>query len=190
MKKPIVITLGEPRSINSEIIYKSWKKVKNKNLFLIGNYLLIKKQLSKLKLKISLKKITSINEFRKINILQILDVPLNFKDPFKIQQRDNNIYTLNCLDLAHTLASKKKVSGIISGPIDKKVFNFKYPGVTEYLAFKNNLNKTEAMMIYNKNLSVVPITTHVDIKDVFKNLNSNLIRKNILKKNLELVCLA
>ena len=183
MKKPIAITTGEPKSINSEIIYKSWKKIKNNNLFLIGNFLLIKKQFKKLGFKVSLKKITSINEFKKKNILQILDVPLNFKDPFKIKEKDNNIYNLRCLDLAHMLANKGMVSGIISAPVDKGIFKQKYPGVTEYLAYKNNLKNSEAMMIYNKQLSVVPITTHIDIKDVIKKINANLIRKKILTVN-------
>jgi 4-hydroxythreonine-4-phosphate dehydrogenase len=183
MKKPIAITTGEPKSINSEIIYKSWKKIKTNNLFLIGNFLLIKKQFKKLGFKVSLKKITSINEFKKKNILQILDVPLNFKDPFKIKEKDNNIYNLRCLDLAHMLANKGMVSGIISAPVDKGIFKEKYPGVTEYLAYKNNLKNSEAMMIYNKQLSVVPITTHIDIKDVIKKINANLIRKKILTVN-------
>ncbi|MBA1339594.1 MAG: 4-hydroxythreonine-4-phosphate dehydrogenase [Pelagibacterales bacterium] len=183
MKKPIAITTGEPKSINSEIIYKSWKKIKTNNLFLIGNFLLIKKQFKKLGFKVSLKKITSINEFKKKNILQILDVPLNFKDPFKIKEKDNNIYNLRCLDLAHMLANKGMVSGIISAPVDKGIFKQKYPGVTEYLAYKNNLKNSEAMMIYNKQLSVVPITTHIDIKDVIKKINANLIRKKILTVN-------
>ena len=183
MKKPIAITTGEPKSINSEIIYKSWKKIKTNNLFLIGNFLLIKKQFKKLGFKVSLKKITSINEFKKKNILQILDVPLSFKDPFKIKEKDNNIYNLKCLDLAHMLANKGMVSGIISAPVDKGIFKQKYPGVTEYLAYKNNLKNSEAMMIYNKQLSVVPITTHIDIKDVIKKINANLIRKKILTVN-------
>ena len=41
MKKKIILIHGDPISINSEIIYKSWKKIK-KNLrsriYLIGNY--------------------------------------------------------------------------------------------------------------------------------------------------------
>ena len=183
MKKPIAITLGEPRSINSEIIYKSWKKIRGNNFFLIGNFVLFDQQLKKLGLKIPLKKINSINEFKKKGILQILDVPLKFKNPFKINDKINNLYNLSCLNLAHSLANEKKVSGFISAPIDKKIFNHKFLGITEYLAFKNNVKNSEAMMIYNKNLSVVPLTTHVDIKDVYKKISSSLIKKKILTVN-------
>ena len=33
------------------------------------------------------------------------------------------------------------------------------------------------MMIYNDKLSVCPLTTHIDIKDVSNNINSELIIK-------------
>ena len=58
MKKIIAIIAGEPKSINVEIIAKSWIKRKNKkvNLFVIGNFLLLKKQLKKNKFNIPIKK--------------------------------------------------------------------------------------------------------------------------------------
>ena len=55
MKNFIGIIAGEPNSINSEIIGKMWKKrsdFKNLNIFIIGNYTLIKNQL----------KVTKINQ--------------------------------------------------------------------------------------------------------------------------------
>ena len=54
-------------------------------------------------------------------------------------------------------------------------FNTKYPKIipntiTEYLADKTNTKKF-AMIIYNKNLSVCPLTTHLPIKYVSKKIN-------------------
>ena len=50
MEKKIIIFSGEPKSINPELIYKSWKKssssIKNK-IYVITNYELFKKQLLK-----------------------------------------------------------------------------------------------------------------------------------------------
>ena len=54
MKNKILLVSGEPNSINSEIIYKSLKKMSNKfqkRIYLISNYELIKKQLELLKYK-------------------------------------------------------------------------------------------------------------------------------------------
>ena len=53
MKKMIGLVAGEPNSINSEIIVKAWKKIDNKaKIFIIGNYLLIKKQMHEMNLQI------------------------------------------------------------------------------------------------------------------------------------------
>ena len=48
--KKIIIVAGDPNSINSEIIYKSWKKLNKdlkKKILLIANFELIKKQFKK-----------------------------------------------------------------------------------------------------------------------------------------------
>ena len=58
MIKPIAIIAGEPNSISSEIIFKSWKlrkKYFHKPFFVIGSISLLKIQMKKLKLKIKIK---------------------------------------------------------------------------------------------------------------------------------------
>ena len=60
MKKPIAIIAGEPNSISSEIIFKSWKSkntYKHKPFFIIGSFKLLKSQMRKLKYNIEIKKI-------------------------------------------------------------------------------------------------------------------------------------
>ena len=47
----------------------------------------------------------------------------------------------------------------------KKLLRKSYPGITEYIARKTK-TKEYAMLIYNKNLSVCPITTHIPLKRV------------------------
>ena len=52
MNKPIAIVAGEPNSISSEIIFKSWKlrkKYKHKPLIIIGNLNLLNLQKKKIK---------------------------------------------------------------------------------------------------------------------------------------------
>ena len=56
MSNLIAIVAGEPNSINSEIIAKAWKEKKFKNIFIIGNYSILKKQVTKLHIKIPLTK--------------------------------------------------------------------------------------------------------------------------------------
>jgi len=181
MKKLIAIVAGEPNSINSEIIAKAWKKIKNKkNLFIIGNYLLLKKQIDKIGIKIPIAKIDSIKDHKNKKKLYILNVPLKFKSIFNINILDTKNYVLKSFDIAHDLASNKKIKGFINAPIDKKIFNNKYLGVTEYLAAKNNAKNNAVMMIYNKKLSIITLTTHLEIKNVTNKIKFNLINAKIL----------
>ena len=58
--KPIIIICGEPNSIFSEILIKSFKRYKfKKPIVLIGSYKLISLQLKKLKLKWKINKINT-----------------------------------------------------------------------------------------------------------------------------------
>jgi len=183
MKKLIAIVAGEPNSINSEIISKAWKKNNNNNFFLIGNYMLLKKQIHKIGIKISLNKIDTFDQIQQSKKLSVLNVPLKFKSIFKVNILDVREYVLKCLNIAHKLALKKKIKGFINAPIDKKIFNRKYLGVTEYLASINNIKNKEVMMIYNKKLSVVPLTTHLEIKYITDKIKYNLIKTKILTLN-------
>ena len=184
MIKLIAIVAGEPNSINSEIIAKAWKKVKNKkNLFIIGNYSLLKKQIKKINIKINVSEIASIKDIKNNKKLNVLNVPLKFRSLFENNIKNTRRYVLESLNVAHNLALNKKIKAFINAPIDKKIFSNKYLGVTEYLASKNNIKNKEVMMIYNKKLSVIPLTTHLEIKNITNTINSNLIERKILTLN-------
>ena len=177
--KYIILIAGDPNSINTEIIFKSWSKCKDsikKKIVIVGSFDLIKKQLKKLNYNIKMSKIKSLNEPHKRNVLKILNIDLKFKNPFKIKKEITSKYVLSCLNLAHKLALNKGILGIVNCAIDKKLLRKKNIGVTEYLAKKCEIkNNSEVMMISNKKLAVIPITTHIDLKNVSKNIKSQII---------------
>ena len=184
MKKKIIIVAGDPNSINCEIISKTWRAINTsikRKIYLIGNFNLINKQFNKLKRKVSIIKVKQLEDNTSPNKLKIIDIPLNFKNPFKVSLQNSTKYITDSFNLAHKLAQNKKVKGLINCPIDKKLLNkSKKIGVTEFLASKNKINKgSEVMFIHNKKLSVVPITTHINIKNVSKKISINLIIKKI-----------
>ena len=186
--KKIIIVAGDPNSINSEIIYKSWQKLNNKTrkyVYLIGSYELITKQFKKLKFKLTLEKVTNLNKENASNKLKIIDIPLKFKNPFKVPFANASKYVLHSLNLGHKLANSSKVKGIINCSIDKKlIISTGKIGVTEFLASKCKINNnSEVMMIHNRQFSVCPITTHINIKDINKKINSKLIFKKISTLN-------
>tara|TARA_B100001093_G_scaffold508205_1_gene569969 strand:- start:52 stop:1014 length:963 start_codon:yes stop_codon:yes gene_type:complete len=187
MKKKIIIVAGDPNSINTEIIYKTWKKLSaniKKNVFIIGNYNLIKAQFKKLKINKKIV-ISNINSIDRLQEIKIINVPLKFNNPFKVSLNSSSKYVLKCLDLAHNFSIQKKTKGIINCPIDKKLLKkTKKIGVTELLASKfKNLKKSEVMMLYNKNLAVVPLTTHVPVRKVSSNINKDIIINKVITLN-------
>ena len=184
MKEKIIIVGGDPNSINSEIIYKCWKKLNNsikKKIFLISNYELIKKQFKLLKYPTNiLAKINTIENDLITNKLNVLDVDLNFDKPFNVKKKYASKFVMKSLNLAHKLVIKHNMLGIVNCAIDKKLLNKDKIGVTEYLATKCNItNNSEVMLITNQKLSVCPLTIHVDIKDVSKKITKTKIIKKI-----------
>ena len=187
MKNLIAIVVGEPNSINSEIIAKAWKKItikQKRNIFLIGNAELLEKQLKKLKIHLPLIKVETFSEIKNEQKLRILNVELKFNNPFDVSKVNSSKFVLKCLNLAHDLSYNKKIYGFINCPIDKlNTFKSQKIGVTEYLSKKNKLQNNETMMIYNEKFSVVPITTHIRVKNISKILSKQLIKKKLLTLN-------
>ena len=180
--KPILIVTGEPNSIFLEIFFKSIKKIKIKSpLILITSEKLIKLQMAKLKFK---KKIRLLNKknlkIHKLdnNYINIIDVKYNVSNAFeKISPKSNN-FIKKCFEVAFEIIKKNKFKKFINGPVNKKTFLKKnYLGITEFISSKFKIQK-KAMLIFNKNLSVCPLTTHVPIKNVTNQIN----KKNICDK--------
>ena len=178
--KPIIIVAGEPKSIFYEIFFKSLKDNKFKSpLLLITSLKLFKSQMTKFKFRgnINLIDIENLNKLNSNKNINIINVDYNNSKQVK------NIYLNKCFDIAFKLIRKKITNKFINGPINKSSFlNKKYLGITEYISKKFNVKKN-AMLIYNKELSVCPLTTHLPIKFVSKKINKRLIIEKVILIN-------
>jgi 4-hydroxythreonine-4-phosphate dehydrogenase len=189
MKKIIAIVAGEPNSISSEIIFKIWK-LKNlylhKPFFVIGSFNLLNMQKRFLKYKFKIKKIN--NNF-KLNELQgtqlpVYDVDYIQKKPFEKLSLKSNRYIFKCFDAALNFSKKKKIMGFINCPVSKEhLFKNEYQGVTEFLAKKAGIKGSSVMLIFNKKLAVSPITTHISLNQVSKQLNADKIVEKVIVIN-------
>ena len=173
--KPILIVHGEPNSVFLEIFFKSLKNNKFKNpLILICSQKILKFQMKKLKFKMDVKKInqSSLNKI-KLNNKSINIIDINYTKNLSFQKITNksNKYIEDCFEKSLKILKSGITNKFINGPISKKTFlKNEYNGITEYLA-KKTKTKNFAMIIYNKNLSVCPLTTHLPIKYVSKKIN-------------------
>ena len=166
--RPIIVIAGEPNSIFSEIFFKFLENKKFRSpIILIASKNLIELQMKKLKIKKKIRLITIENlkkdylDNKKINLF---NVSYNQKKAFDKISNKSNRYIKKSFDIALKILNQKITNKFINGPISKKFFlKKKYLGITEYLAYKTG-TKNYAMLIYNKNLSVCPLTTHLPLK--------------------------
>ena len=194
--KPILIVHGEPNSIFLEIFFKSLRYKKFKNpLLLICSQKILKFQMKKLNFKMGIKIINPslLNKIKLNNkIINIIDVDYNEDLAFQKISNKSNQYIKDCFETSFKILESGITNKLINGPISKTSFlNKKFLGITEYLA-KKTKSIQNTMLIYNKRLSVCPITTHLPLKFVAKNINKKSIIEKITlidvfyKKNLGL----
>ena len=176
--KPIVIVGGEPQSIFIEIFLKAIKKI-DCPVVLISSKNIVNKNIKKFNSRF---KINCLNKdflnYKKGEI-NLIDVDYN-KFSFskkKITSRSNK-FIQESFKQALKILKNKKCLGLINGPISKKKFlKGKYYGITEFLAKKTGVIDP-VMLIYNKNLCVSPLTTHIPIFRV----SNKIKKKDIINK--------
>ena len=185
MNKSVAIIAGEPNSISSEIIFKSWKLRKHyihKPYFIIGSIQLLELQKKKLNYKIKIKKINNNFKIKDLRSgeLPVYDIKCNQKKPFEKISNKSNKYIFKCFESAISFTKNKKIWGFINCPVSKEtLFEKKHQGITEFLSKKLAKKTNGVMLIYNKKLSVSPITTHIPLKQVSNKLNKSKIINNV-----------
>ena len=174
---PILIVPGESKSIFFEIFFKSVKLSKIISpLILICNKKVLYQEIKRFNFKLEIKELNK----NALNKEIIKKKKIYFVD---ISNKRAKIYIEKCFDFAFSLLKKGFTNKIINGPINKaKTLDKKYLGVTEYISHSFNQKKF-AMLIYNKKLSVCPITTHLPLKSVSKKITKKLIKEKIIIVN-------
>ena len=186
MKKKFVF-LGDLDSINLELIHNSHNYLKNKvKYILLGNIKDASKYLSKINSKIEINEIYNPLNFEnyKKNNLNFFNIENIYKEKYQI--------LLNQLSIANHLSNSTQID-LVTLPINKSVFKKKieFTGMTEYLAKINR--RDTIMLMHGEKFSVIPLTTHINLKDVRKYLNKKyldlkltLINKQIQRRIYDL----
>ena len=186
MKKKFVF-LGDLDSINIELIHNSHNYLKNKvEYILLGNIKDVSKYLSKINSKIEINEIYNPLNFEnyKKNNLNFFNIENIYKEKYQT--------LLNQLSIANHLSNLTQID-LVTLPINKSVFKKKieFTGMTEYLAKINR--RDTIMLMHGEKFSAIPLTTHINLKDVRKYLNKKylnlkltLINKQIQRRIYEL----
>ena len=185
--KPIVIVAGEPNSIFLEIFLKVLKKKKFKSpIILIASLRLLKLQMKHLRVfkKIKLLEIKKLKQYKLDNkVINLVNIEYNTQKAFEKISSKSNKYIKNSFETGLKIMKNGMTKKFINGPISKKFFlKKKFLGITEYLAYSLDIKKF-AMLIYNKELSVCPITTHLPLKYISKEIDKKKIKEKIILIN-------
>ena len=124
-----------------------------------------------------------LNKYKLNNkTINLIDIKYSQKKAFEKISKKSNKFIENCFNIAFKIIKKNKITKFINGPISKKSFlNKKFLGITEYISKYFKVKKS-CMLIYNKDLSVCPITTHLPIK-----LNAKKIDKKTIINKISLI---
>lgn len=173
MKKKFVF-IGDTNSINIEIIIKSHNFLKNKvKYILLGNISDLENELSKLFCK---KKVNRIfDPFNQINYKKDQINIYNIENLAKKKYKN----LLNQINVANFLSLKTGID-LVTLPIDKSLFkkHIEFTGMTEYLGKINN--KKTIMLMHGNQFSIIPLTTHINLKKV-----SSYIKEKIISSSLK-----
>ena len=174
MKKKLVF-IGDIDSINIEIINISHKTLKSKvKYILLCNIRDVSKYLKKLGSKIEINEIYDPLNFQNLkkNCLNCYNIEDISKEKYK------NL--INQINLSNYLANSSKID-LVTMPINKSLFKKKieFTGMTEYLAKIND--KNTFMLMIGEKFSIIPLTTHINLKDVNKFINKQFIHFDLDK---------
>tara|TARA_B100000902_G_scaffold58126_1_gene65149 strand:+ start:7970 stop:8935 length:966 start_codon:yes stop_codon:yes gene_type:complete len=181
--KPIIVVAGSPKSVFLEIFFKSIQKIKFKSpIILICSKENLDHQIKKFKFKKKVR-ILQIKDLENLSInnkkINLINVDYKISNNLELSNKLQNSYIANCFDIAFKIIKSGYTNKLINGPINKKTFlNKKFLGITEYIASKFKIKET-GMLIYNKEISVCPLTTHLPLKMVTQKITKTLIIKKI-----------
>jgi 4-hydroxythreonine-4-phosphate dehydrogenase len=162
-----LIFVGDLKSVNLEIIAKSYKQLTKKNMkiILIGNAHEIKKYFERIKFKVKIIELFNIEDHQNFNSRNVFIFHIGSNSIDKPKMILNQIVISNNL-------SKHKSYDLITMPIDKSIIKKEnnFNGVTEFLS-QINYKKT-FMLMRGENFSIIPLTTHIKFKNILNEFNA------------------
>jgi 4-hydroxythreonine-4-phosphate dehydrogenase len=188
--KPFAISCGDPAGIGPEIIGKSWQQRTEAGLkpfFAIGNFADFAK-LSGVPVQKIEQPMEACETFDKaLPVFHIHEAAAAVPGNATL---DGAQCSLHALEIACGLTRSGDASAVITAPVSKSQLykiGFRYPGQTEFVSERCGIARENAvMMLAGPTLRVVPMTTHIALKDIAEHFTGRLIiaRARVAEKAL------
>jgi len=191
MKLPILgITMGDPAGIGPEIsvkalarqeIYQTCKPI------IIGDAGMIAKTLRDLSLSFEVNPVHKIEDAKfshgTMDVYNLRNVDLEKLHPGEVSDMAGRA-AFEAVKTAIDLALAKKLDGTVTGPINKEALNnagYRFSGHTEIYAHFTGVKKY-AMLLVERNLKVIHVSTHVPLKTA-----CDLVKKDRIVEVIQLL---
>lgn len=179
MTLPLAIALGDPAGIGPEIVAKAWQARAAEALppfFAVGDVRSLAAVWDGPIVRIA-------NPDEAVGVFDRALPVIVVDDAAEIRPGMPNLEGARCsldsLEVATGLARSGAAGGLVTGPVSKAqlyAIGFTHPGQTEFVAERCGIAKENvAMMLAGPDLRVVPITTHIPLRDVAATLTIDLI---------------
>ncbi|MBI1209380.1 MAG: 4-hydroxythreonine-4-phosphate dehydrogenase PdxA [Azospirillum sp.] len=170
---PLALTMGEPAGIGGEIALKAWTMRHERTLppFVVVDDPARLQALSQaIGLAVPIQPIDDPAEAVAIFTTALPVVPIALPAPVRPGQADpgNSSAVIGSIDRAVALVRAGRAAAVVTNPIQKSALfqaGFTYPGHTEYLATLADTGIVPVMMLEGDGLRVVPVTTHISLRD-------------------------
>ena len=191
LTKPLLITTGEPAGIGMDIVLMlaDQDQLWDFSFVILADFKALQQRMVALLDKgmlsdpIPLQIITQsdLPNLTANKTLYILDIPVAQPVIAGQLNNDNAAMVLAQLDIAHTLASQRRVAAIVTAPLQKSVIMVSQPefmGHTEYFMARSGLDKV-VMMLANTQMKVALVTTHIPLRAVADAVTSHTLQRTI-----------
>ena len=194
--KPIAMTLGEPGGIGPELALKAWLSRKDHVLppfFILSPKTIMDQTIESLGLRVKTKVINEVSQTGKFfeDALPVFEIPGTAQDiEHGTASSKTASIVIDSITHAVNLTRSGTASAVVTNPIQKSALyqaGFKHPGHTEFLAELCGPGTIPVMMLANSQLRVVPMTIHIALSEVPKQLTSEMIKQlvRITSKSLQ-----
>ncbi|MGL4441827.1 MAG: 4-hydroxythreonine-4-phosphate dehydrogenase PdxA [Bosea sp. (in: a-proteobacteria)] len=184
---PLLVTQGDPAGVGLELVLKLWQdreQLKLPPFAFVGSLNAMQTRSRDMGMRVQLRVIAqpdmAIGCFAEA--LPVIDHGLDAVADAGKPEMATAAGTIEAIRLAVELVRAGKAAGIITNPIAKSVLyaaGFAHPGHTEYLATLAAEPGAPAplpvMLIWSELLAVVPVTIHIPLSEVPRQLTTDLI---------------
>ncbi len=186
LSKPIALTIGEPGGIGPDITQKAWLALRRDSglaFFVLGDAAFLSERFARLGNGIPIRRIAKPGEALSVfaEALPIVDMPFSARPKIGRFIAATAATVIRSIDRAVELALGDEIAAMVTNPIQKEALyaaGFAHQGHTDYLAHlaeRHGQAAEPVMMLCAGDLRAIPVTVHIALAEVPRQLTSDLI---------------